>query len=90
VLHLVVALSDGSPGTICADATGVFGDGLQVPGGPGGTALTTISRYLGVLGAHTPKQDAEELACHEVKEGKGHRRIVLGRIVAAQLARPGF
>ena len=41
VLHLVVILPDGSPGTIRADATGVFGDGgLQTHGMSGGTVLT--------------------------------------------------
>jgi len=42
VLHLVVTLPDDSPGTIRADATGVFGDGggLQAHGMPGGTVLT--------------------------------------------------
>lgn len=42
VLHLVVTLPDGSPGTIRADATGVFGDGggLQAHSEPGGAVLT--------------------------------------------------
>jgi hypothetical protein len=52
VLHLVVALPDGSPGTIRADATGVFGDGgeFQARGMPGGTVLTVEGiRQLRVL-----------------------------------------
>jgi hypothetical protein len=51
VLHLVVILPDGSPGTIRADATGVFGDGgLQTPGRSGGTVLTVEGiRRLRVL-----------------------------------------
>jgi hypothetical protein len=54
VLHLVVALPDGSPGTIRADATGVFGDGLQAQGGlemqgtPGGVVLTTVLTVEGI------------------------------------------
>ena len=52
VLHLVVTLPDGSPGTIRADATGVLGDGggLQAHGTPGGTVLTVEGiRQLRVL-----------------------------------------
>ncbi len=52
VLHLVVTLPDSSPGTIRADATGVFGDGggLEVHGMPGGTVLTVDGiRQLRVL-----------------------------------------
>jgi hypothetical protein len=52
VLHLVVTLPDGSPGTIRADATGVFGDGggLQALGAPGGSVLTVEGiRQLRVL-----------------------------------------
>jgi hypothetical protein len=50
VLHLVVTLPDGSPGTIRADATGVFGDGLEVQGMPAGTVLTVEGiRQLRVL-----------------------------------------
>lgn len=52
VLHLVVTLPDGSPGTIRADATGVFGDGggLGTLGVPGGTVLTVEGiRQLRVL-----------------------------------------
>jgi hypothetical protein len=52
VLHLVVTLPDGSPGTIRADATGVFGDdaGLRAHGEPGGTVLTVEGiRQLRVL-----------------------------------------
>ena len=50
VLHLVVTLPDGSPGTIPADATGVFGDGLQALGEPAGTVLTVEGiRQLRVL-----------------------------------------
>jgi hypothetical protein len=52
VLHLVVTLPDGSPGTVRADATGVFGDGggLQAQGMPGGAVLTVEGiRQLRVL-----------------------------------------
>jgi hypothetical protein len=44
VLHLVVTLPDGSPGTIRADATGVFGDGLEVQGMPT-TCRQTLRRF---------------------------------------------
>jgi hypothetical protein len=52
VLHLVVVLPDGSPGTIRADATGVFGDGggLEAHGVSGRTVLTVEGiRQLRVL-----------------------------------------
>jgi hypothetical protein len=52
VLHLVVTLPDGSPGTIRADATGVFGDGggLETHGTAGETVLTVEGiRQLRVL-----------------------------------------
>jgi hypothetical protein len=39
VVHLVVVLPDGSPGTIRADATGVFGEERELPAEPG-TVLT--------------------------------------------------
>jgi hypothetical protein len=43
MLHLVVVLPDGSPGTIRADATGVLGgdgEGLESPADRGGTVLS--------------------------------------------------
>jgi hypothetical protein len=50
VLHLVVVLPDGSPGTIRADATGVFGEGGQAPSEPGATVLSVEGiRQLRVL-----------------------------------------
>jgi hypothetical protein len=50
VLHLVVVLPDGSPGTIRADATGVFGDELEAPSEPGATVLSVEGvRQLRVL-----------------------------------------
>ena len=50
VLHLMVVLPDGSPGTIRADAAGVFGDGLEARGELGGTVLTVEGiRQLRVL-----------------------------------------
>ena len=50
VLHLVVVLPDGSPGTIRADATGVFGDELEAPSEPAATVLSVEGiRQLRVL-----------------------------------------
>jgi hypothetical protein len=53
VLHLVVVLPDGSPGTIRADATGVLGEsgeGLELPADRGGTVLSVEGiRQLRVL-----------------------------------------
>jgi hypothetical protein len=40
-MHLVVVLPDGSPGTIRADATGVFGEERELPAEPG-TVLTVV------------------------------------------------
>jgi hypothetical protein len=50
VLHLVVVLPDGSPGTIRADATGVFGDEFEAPSEPAATVLSVEGiRQLCVL-----------------------------------------
>ena len=49
VLHLVVILPDGSPGTIRADATGVLGDGLELQAPPGTVLSVEGIRQLRVL-----------------------------------------
>jgi len=49
VLHLVVTLPDGSPGTIRADATGVLGDGLELQAPPGTVLSVEGIRQLRVL-----------------------------------------
>ncbi len=49
VLHLVVTLPDGSPGTIRADATGVLGGGLELQAAPGTVLSVEGIRQLRVL-----------------------------------------